>query len=340
MDAIVFWILGGGVTAVILYQVWRYFSYRSMIQSQSMDYYLSDGRPRPPLIARIIGYVRFKVLPPETLSTMSSMQEDVLITGVDAAIDMDELAPPVAMGIGDEGDWEEEMEEEAVGAEPVEDVLRMDVAVPPKVEVGRAFDLAVALRLMDAPKLAEADLTKLASGPVAITWEDESEKARVRILVSAPDCDVDTPEQPVTLTRHQNEPPVYFLLTPHRTGPISIQVKVYQETELLGNARIKTEVATEVGQVAVEVTSHPLSLTLNDRRLLRQNLTDGFDLGELHDLIFLLGLDKDNFPQEKDELIIDLIQTCLRQGLLRDLLTVGAEKRPLLSWQLECLTES
>jgi hypothetical protein len=339
MDAMILCILGGVATAVILYQVWRYFSYRAMIQSQSMEYY-SGERPRPPLIARLIGYVRFRVLHPEYAETLSSMAEDVgEATAVDKPKEMAEPQPPVAMGVGDEGDWEEEMEEGAVGAEPVEDVLRMDVAVPPKVEVGRAFDLAVALRLMDAPKLAEADLTKLASGPVAVTWEDESEKALVRILVSAPDCDIDTPEQPVTLTRHQNEPPVYFLLTPHRTGPISIQVKVYQETELLGNARIKTEAAQEVGQVALEVTSHPLALTLNDRRLLRQNLTDGFDLGELHDLIFLLGLDKDNFPQEKDELIIDLIQTCLRQGLLRDLLTVGAEKRPLLSWQLECLAD-
>ncbi len=338
MDALIFGVLGVGVVAIILYQVWRYFSYRSQMQSQSMDYYYFDERPRPPFIVRLIGYVRVKMLRPEYLETLSPMMDVDGETAVEETIEMPE-PPPVAMGIGDEGDWEEKMAEAVSGAAPVEDILRLDVAVPPQVEVGRAFDLAVALRLMDAPKLAEADLTKLASGPVAITWEDESEKAKVRILVSAPDCDIDMPEQPVTLTRQQNEPPVYFLLTPHRTGPISIQVKVYQETELLGNARIKTEAATEVGQVAVEVTSHPLNLTLNDRRLLRNNLTTGFDLSELYDLIFLLGLDKDNFPQEKDELIVDLIPTCVRHGLLRDLVAEGERTRPLLSWQLECLTQ-
>jgi hypothetical protein len=107
------------------------------------------------------------------------------------------------------------------------------------------------------------------------------------------------------------------------------------ESAITGGA----EPAEEVGHVEMTVTSHPLLLTPNDRRLLRQNLTDGFDLGELHDLIFLLGLDKDNFPQEKDDLIIDLIQSCLRQGLLRDLLAIGGEKRPFLPWKLERLPD-
>jgi hypothetical protein len=306
MNTTIFWILGGILAIVLLYLLVR----RFMASSK-----MADDLP-------IGDYGNYG---------------DYIETAVDPPKEWIE-EPPIAMGIGESGDWEEEMSPaDDTGAEPEEDVLRMDVAIPPQVEVGRAFDLAVAIRQAASSLLAEEDLTKVASGAVAVSWEEATDKAVVRIQVTAPDCDIDTPEQSVTLTRGRDEPPVYFLLTPHRTGRISIQVKVYQADLLLGNARIKTEAAQDVGHVAMEVISHPLSLMVNDRRLLRQNLTDGFDLGELHDLIFLLGLDKDNFPQEKDELIIDLIQTCLRLGLVRDLLQVGGEKRPLLTWKLDSL---
>ncbi len=301
MNTTAFWILGGLVTAVVVY----------LFRNRLID-----------RLRALLTHSETAVDPPKEM--LEEMLEDM---------------PPIAMGIGEGAGGEEAGPADDSGAEPEEDLLRMDVAIPPQVEVGRAFDLAVAIRQAASSLLAEEDLTKVESGPVAVSWEDETDKAVVRIQVTAPDCEIDTPVQSVTLTRHQDEPPVYFLLTPQRTGRISIQVKVYQEDLLLGNARIKTEAAVEVGHVEMAVTSHPLSLTPNDRRLLRQNLTNAFDLGELHDLIFLLGLDKDNFPQEKDELIIDLIQTCLRKGLLRDLQSMGAEKRPLLSWKLDAIPD-
>lgn len=303
MNTTIFWILGGVLAVVFFYLlVRRYLAVSKMADDMPVEDYVDYGS-----------------------------YGDYIETAVDSPKEfVDE--PPIAMGLDDASAPADD-----TGAEPEEDVLRMDVAIPPQVEVERAFDLAVAIRQAASSLLAEEDLTKVASGAVAVSWEEETAKAVVRIQVTAPDCDIDTPEQSVTLTRGRDEPPVYFLLTPHRTGRISIQVKVYQADLLLGNARIKTEASQEVGHVALEVISHPLSLTVNDRRLLRQNLTDSFDLGELHDLIFLLGLDKDNFPQEKDELIIDLIQTCLRHGLVRDLLQIGGEKRPLLPWQLDSL---
>lgn len=319
MNTTIVWIVGGAVTAVIILFIWRWV-------------YVNLRRWRPPQ-GLDIPELHYQEAEPPPMPDITA--NEPAITGgaePEEAAD-DEMASdaPVAMTVGETGAHEAAQEEE--------ETLRMDVAVPPQVEVGRAFDLAIALRQLASPPLAEEDLTKVASGSVAVTWEESADRAVVRIQLTAPDCDVDVPEQSVTLTRHQDEPPVYFLLTPRRTGHISIQVKVYQEGLLLGNARLKTEAAEEVGHVEMTVTSHPLSLTPNDRRLLRQNLTDGFDLGELHDLIFLLGLDKDNFPQEKDDLIIDLIQSCLRQGLLRDLLAIGGEKRPFLIWKLESLPE-
>jgi hypothetical protein len=315
MNTTIFGVLGGLVTAVIVYL------FRN----------------------RLIDRLRALFTHSEMIGSTLVEIDDVMETAVDPPKEMLEgmleEMPPIAMGIGEEDGGEEAGSADESGAEPEEVLLRMDVAIPPQVEVGRAFDLAVAIRQAASSLLAEEDLTKVVSGPVAVSWEDEMDKAVVRIQVTAPDCEIDTPEQSVTLTRQRDEPPVYFLLTPQRTGRISIQVKVYQEDLLLGNARIKTEAAVEVGHVEMAVTSHPLSLTPNDRRLLRQNLTDAFDLGELHDLIFLLGLDKDNFPQEKDELILDLIQTCLRQGLLRDLLAIGGEKRPFLPWKLDAIPD-
>lgn len=313
MNTTMVWIVGGVVTAVIILSIWRWIN-------------ANLRRWRPPVL-----YYQGAEAPP--MPDITANEPDATSGAEPGEAADDEIASdaPVAMTVGETGPRDAVQEEE--------ETLRMDVAVPPQVEVGRAFDLAVALRQLASPRLAEEDLTKVASGPVAVTWEESAERVVVRIQVTAPDCDVDVPEQSLTLTRHQDEPPVYFLLTPRRTGPISIQVKVYQEDLLLGNARLKTEAAQEVGQVEMTVTSHPLSLTPNDRRLLRQNLTDGFDLSELRDVIFLLGLDRDNFPQEKDDLIIDLIQTCLRQGLLRDLLAIGGEKRPFLPWKLESLPD-
>ena len=335
MNTTIFWIVGGVVTAVIalIIRRWMTANLRRWQPPQDsqipISHYQGDGLPSLPDIEDDLS-----VNEPATTGGAEPEEAagDAVVKDMFASdTDEWESEPPVAMTFGDAGtrDMVEETSEEKM--------LRMDVAVPPQVEVGRAFDLAVALRQLAAPRLAEEDLTKVASGPVAVTWEESVEQAVVRIQVTAPDCDVDVPEQLVTLTRHQDEPPIYFLLTPRCNGRISIQVKVYQEALLLGNARIKTEAAEEVGHVEMVVTSHPLSLTPNDRRLLRQNLTDAFDLGELHDLIFLLGLDRDNFPQEKDELIIDLIQTCLRHGQLQNLMMMGGEKRPFLSWRLESI---
>ncbi|MCB9421287.1 MAG: hypothetical protein H6667_15905 [Ardenticatenaceae bacterium] len=314
MDTIIFWIAGGVITAVIVLIVWR------QITTARRSW-------RPPQTSEIpISHYHEANLPSlPDINSSSAVDEPAADEGNEPVA----ADGPAAMTLGEPGTRDV--------AEAQQETLRMDVAVPPKVEVGRAFDMAVALRQANAPQLAEEDLTKVASGPVAVVWEEAAEQVVVRIQVTAPDCEIDEPEQTITLTRGQDEPPVYFLLTPQRNGRISIQVKVYQEALLLGNARIKTEAAEEAGQVEMVVTSYPLSLTANDRRLLWQNLTDAFDLGELHDLIFLLGLDKDNFPQEKDELIVDLIQTCLRQGLVPDLLTMGAEKRPFLTWKLDTI---
>lgn len=342
MNTTIFWLVGGVVTAVVGYLFWRRISRSSSwteIPTLETLEVPGEGSIFTYLVKRIRGLAAHSQMSDSVTMTV----DDVMETAVDPPQEMLEAlleeAPPIAMGFGEEDGGEETGPAGESGAAPEEDLLRMDVAIPPQVEVGRAFDLAVAIRQAASSLLVEEDLTQLASGPVAVSWEDEMDTAVVRIHVTAPDCDIDVAEQSVTLKRRQDEPPVYFLLTPRVNGRISIQVKVYQQDLLLGNARIKTEAAIEVGHVEMVVTSHPLSLTPTDRRLLRQNLTDAFDLGELHDLIFLLGLDKDNFPQEKDELIIDLIQTCLRQGLLRDLQSVGREKRPLLPWKLETIPD-
>ena len=178
MNTTLIWLAVGLVTAVIVYLGWRWLTTAKQAFEES----------QPPILA------------------------DSLVTMVEEPAMIHE-SPPVAMGIGEP----DEVGAESLPAQPEEDILRLDAAVPPRVEVGRAFDMAVALRQVGSSLLAEEDLTQVKSGPVAITWTDEAARATVTIRVTAPDCDIDEAEQSVSLGLGQDEPSVYFLLMPRST---------------------------------------------------------------------------------------------------------------------------
>ncbi len=142
----------------------------------------------------------------------------------------------------------------------------LDTAVPEKVFLGEVFDLAVSVRQMISPKLIEQDLTHTESGDVHVTWPVGQDTIHLRIEVSAATCEIVGEAQVKFRLKYKEDSPVfYFQLAPKRLGSLSIIVKVTQEDDCLGSARVRTQVTDEaVGIVETTVTSHKLALTHTD----------------------------------------------------------------------------
>jgi hypothetical protein len=141
--------------------------------------------------------------------------------------------------------------------------LRLDVAVPEKVCFRRTFEIAVSVRFPTSPKLTLDDLKLVQSGDLQVDWSEEVPRLRLRICVSAPECDIHGDnEQLFCLYKGFDSTLYYFELTPKKLGKISVIVRVYQETNTLGSARIRTTVyqEKEVGSVHIKINSHSLQI--------------------------------------------------------------------------------
>jgi hypothetical protein len=143
--------------------------------------------------------------------------------------------------------------------------LRVDAAVPERVFVGRTFDLAVAVKQLASPRLAEKDLTHVESGEVQVVAGQNIPWVNLRVEVDAPDCEIEGKRSILfRLIRGQDSPLFYFHLKPNRAGNLSLVVTVYQEDYWLGSARVNTVVADQTpspaGQVSITVASEPLWL--------------------------------------------------------------------------------
>jgi hypothetical protein len=119
--------------------------------------------------------------------------------------------------------------------------LRLDVAVPPQVPVRRAFTVAVSVRQPSSPMLVEADLPMTRSGDAQVSLPSDQPFVRLRIAVSAADCEIKGDANRLfRLYGGQDSPAFYFSLIPNVTGQIDIVVELYQEDDLLGSARANT----------------------------------------------------------------------------------------------------
>jgi hypothetical protein len=139
--------------------------------------------------------------------------------------------------------------------------LRLDAALPDQVHLGRVFDLAVAVRQKTSPLLTEDDLTRVHSGDVQIAWTEGEPYARLRLQVSAPECEIHGEDSySFRLQPGHDSPAFYFHLTPTVLGEIGVIVRLYQEQDCLGSTRVHT-VAREqiVGAVQLAITSHPFT---------------------------------------------------------------------------------
>jgi hypothetical protein len=140
--------------------------------------------------------------------------------------------------------------------------IRLDVAAPEKVEVNRAFEVAVRVSRPDSLPLSEGDLTNVMSHPERISHPDDQEIVRYRVEVSAPDCEPCTSEHTFLLRLHQNSEVIFFLLAAKREGNLPIVVTAYQEDELVAaQTRIRLK-AVLVVQGAVQAKIVAVDKTL------------------------------------------------------------------------------
>lgn len=220
------------------------------------------------------------------------------------------------------------------GEPPQVVTLRLDAALPVRVTVGREFVLAVSIRQPNSPLFAPPDLTRRESAGFTAVWPENAPFISLRIQVRATGCDVvGTGVEPVRLPAGQDGPPVYFQLIPRQTGDIDVIITVYQEVDWIGSARVITN-ASKVesrGELAISVESRPVGNTDANLQVLRRALDDGYNLEELRDLCFELGIDFEDLPGETQSgKARELVLYARRHGLEARLVEQVMRDRPHL----------
>ncbi len=212
--------------------------------------------------------------------------------------------------------------------------LRLDAALPQKVVVGRAFDLAVAVRRPESPALAPDDLERRESAGFEAEWPAGAAFIRLRLQVAAPECDIHGGDsRAVRLPAGGDGPPVYYQLTPRRAGPLSVIITVYQEEDWAGSTRLRTEAGDEEprGALAMTVASAPLAAAEVNLVTLRRALDDGYNDSELRDLCFELGIDYEELGGDNQSAKArELVLYAQRRNLLASLVERVMRDRPHL----------
>ena len=136
-------------------------------------------------------------------------------------------------------------------------MLRLDVAVPEKVSLGKSFVLAAAVRQPSSPRLTGDEYEKVASSDAMVVWPSKQAYVQLGIEIIAPDCGIEGRDQISFQYSQSYDSTIHrFSLVPRVTGPINIIVNLYQEDESLGSASVKTTVSEEpVGRVEITTRS-------------------------------------------------------------------------------------
>lgn len=219
---------------------------------------------------------------------------------------------------------------------PDEDVvdLRLDAALPDRVMVGRAFDLAVAIRRPASPVTTPDDLDRSESADFAAVWPAGEPYIQFQIQISAPDCDIQGGDShDVRLYAGKDSPLVYFQLTPRAAGPLSVIITVYQAMDWIGSTRLRTEAAIMVPRGAINVTvdSRPVGNGEVNLQALRTALDDGYNDNELRDVCFELGIDYEDLPGDNQSAKArELVLYARRRDLTAALVRLIMRDRPHL----------
>lgn len=221
--------------------------------------------------------------------------------------------------------------------------LRLDVAVPEKAQVGRAFPIAVAVRQPSSPTLVAAGLPVVQSGEAQVVWLSEP-FLRLRIEVSAPECTFDGPNSRTFRLFPQVDSPVfYFNLTPKVVGTINIVVNLYQEEDTLGSAGTNTVVSDQpVGDVAVKLESSTVastsarSTTLDGELAAARGALAGtlahiyFEQASIKRIVIDCGLDPSHiaFDNRADNSWSDVMREAVLQDRVEALMAIATKEYP------------
>lgn len=139
--------------------------------------------------------------------------------------------------------------------------LRLDTAVPENVEMNRAFDLAVSIRQIFSPVIAEQDLPVVKTSNMRVWWSWFRSHIDLQVQVEAPSCHIQgNDSHSIRLFRNEDSPIFYFHLMPKKSGVIRVIVNVYKKDHCLGSTRIHTIAYKQlVGSVQLEVSSYEFS---------------------------------------------------------------------------------
>jgi len=151
--------------------------------------------------------------------------------------------------------------------------LRIDAAVPNEVQINQLFDLAVKIRQPSSLQLKEDDLSQMKSGEVQVLWPEDQPYIQLQIEVNAPDCEITGKnKENFRLYSGKDSPVYYFQLIPKKEGKIIIVIKVYQEDDWTGSARVHTIAQKQVGIIEIGIRSEKIALTYSFEQLI--NLSD------------------------------------------------------------------
>ena len=212
-----------------------------------------------------------------------------------------------------------------LASDPVEETIRLDVATPPTAEVGKSFDLAVRISPPGVEPLAEDGLTKLVSRQGRIFRNASQPLVRYRVRVTATDCTVQPDYQDFLLRSGQESEVLFFQVTAHRDGEISIVVTAQQTDELVAAS---TRVRLVAGLTALEVA--PVQADVMST--FYDTLKTKFNLDDLQDLCFRMAIGWDDLEgislSSKSRALID---RCRNRGLLAHLVQTARVARPDLA---------
>lgn len=221
------------------------------------------------------------------------------------------------------------------------DRIRVDVATPSPVYVGRSFDLAVAIRQVDAPPLSIKELDNLVADEGDIFRSNQEQLVRYRVEVIGANFKIEgNTSYTFQLEIDQDSKPVFFQLTPQAIGTHRIGVDAYQVSnqfseELIAQTRLKllTSVSTAEPFDTEQGTSEDVDLSLTNIQLkeLDKAIRQTFTMAELERMLSYdmgISLDEVTMGQNRATAIFELIKWLERVGRMAEFVRVVQRNRP------------
>jgi hypothetical protein len=213
-------------------------------------------------------------------------------------------------------------------APTLSETIRLDVATPKEVVVGKTFRVGVAVKQQSSPPLKVKDLENTASAQGEVLRSAADEIVRYKVEIIAPDCDIAEPKSyTFRLKAGTDSSVIFFTLTPKHAGMLDVLVNAYQEGDIVAASPIVIEAKVE----AIDSQQSDNSTLSKIVELLDKY----FSLSDIEGLCFDLGIDDENLKGEKKiEKARALVKYCQQTDTLNALKSKMLDERPNLKGKL------